>query len=598
MNVIKRDGREVQFQREKIINAISKASNEVSKSGVAEIPQSIINGIAEELEKKYTAENYAVSVEYIQDDIEMELMKKGYYEVARAYIRYRYERQLYRNGNSTDGKILSLVDGTNEDVIQENSNKNPRIAATQRDYIAGEVSRDITKRILLPKDIKEADENGIIHFHDSDYFIEHIPNCCLVNLDDMLKNGTVINGSLIETPKSFSTACNIATQIMAQIASNQYGGQSESLAHLVDFIDVSRQKIKLKELDTYIQYAGHEPMTDQEYEKYLGVVDKRVREEVRDGVQTIQYQINTLMTTNGQTPFVTLFMYLGEVPEGKKRDDFAILIEEVLKQRIQGIKNEKGVWITPAFPKLIYVLEKDNITEDSPYWYLTKLAAKCTAKRMVPDYISEKKMLEIKGDVYTCMGCVDGKAVVTYAYDGSVYTESFEQMWDRLSYYFRIDKQPNLIDFVMQTPGVTIFDQKVGFVNNYGIIKNHSSEWLRITFSNGAVIMCTPDHPFENEDGKIVFARDLTESDLIAAKASWADPNKTCHIVKVEPVHKDGFSYDVTTSSEHFTVSGIYSHNCRSFLTPDDFTESGVGNVSNAKNYVPGKHRYYGRLIS
>lgn len=439
MNVIKRDGREVQFQREKIINAISKASNEVSKSGVAEISQSIINGIAEELEKKYTAENYAVSVEYIQDDIEMELMKKGYYEVARAYIRYRYERQLYRNGNSTDGKILSLVDGTNEDVIQENSNKNPRIAATQRDYIAGEVSRDITKRILLPKDIKEADENGIIHFHDSDYFIEHIPNCCLVNLDDMLKNGTVINGSLIETPKSFSTACNIATQIMAQIASNQYGGQSESLAHLVDFIDVSRQKIKLKELDTYIQYAGHEPMTDQEYEKYLGVVDKRVREEVRDGVQTIQYQINTLMTTNGQTPFVTLFMYLGEVPEGKKRDDFAILIEEVLKQRIQGIKNEKGVWITPAFPKLIYVLEKDNITEDSPYWYLTKLAAKCTAKRMVPDYISEKKMLEIKGDVYTCMGC-------------------------------------------------------------------------------------------------------------------------------------------------------------RSFLTPDDFTNAGVGNVSNAKNYVPGKHRYYGRF--
>lgn len=598
MNVIKRDGREVQFQREKIINAISKASSEVSKSGVAEIPQSIINGIAEELEKKYTAENYAVSVEYIQDDIEMELMKKGYYEVARAYIRYRYERQLYRNGNSTDGKILSLVDGTNEDVIQENSNKNPRIAATQRDYIAGEVSRDITKRILLPKDIKEADENGIIHFHDSDYFIEHIPNCCLVNLDDMLKNGTVINGSLIETPKSFSTACNIATQIMAQIASNQYGGQSESLAHLVDFIDVSRQKIKLKELDTYIQYAGHEPMTGQEYEKYLGVVDKRVREEVRDGVQTIQYQINTLMTTNGQTPFVTLFMYLGEVPEGKKRDDFAILIEEVLKQRIQGIKNEKGVWITPAFPKLIYVLEKDNITEDSPYWYLTKLAAKCTAKRMVPDYISEKKMLEIKGDVYTCMGCVDGKAVVTYAYDGSVYTESFEQMWDRLSYYFRIDKQPNLIDFVMQTPGVKIFDQKVGFVDNYGIIKNHSSEWLRITFSNGAVIMCTPDHPFENEDGKIVFARDLTESDLIASKASWADPNKTCHIVKVEPVHKDGFSYDVTTSSEHFTVSGIYSHNCRSFLTPDDFTESGVGNVSNAKNYVPGKHRYYGRLTS
>lgn len=404
MLVIKRDGREVPFCKEKIVDAISKANDEAKSSGVDHLSPIMISAIASELYAKFKVDGHAIAVEDIQDAIEMALMQKGYYDVAKIYIRYRYERQLYRNGNTTDGKILAIVDGSNETVIQENSNKNPKIAATQRDYIAGEVNRDITNRLLLPKDIKDAHEQGIIHFHDQDYFLEHIMNCCLVNLEDMLQNGTVINGTLVEKPHSFATACNIATQIMAQVASNQYGGQSESLAHLVPFIDISRQRIR-KNVKDELQNVECGSDTIER------ITEDRLKEEIKRGVQTIQYQINTLMTTNGQTPFVTIFMYLDEVPEGRARDDFAMLIEEVLNQRIEGVKNEKGVWITPAFPKIIYVLEEDNIHEDSKYWYLTKLAAKCTAKRMVPDYISEKKMRELKvdengdGHCYTCMGC-------------------------------------------------------------------------------------------------------------------------------------------------------------------------------------------------
>lgn len=404
MLVTKRDGREVPFCKEKIVDAISKANDEAKSSGVDHLSPIMISAIASELYAKFKVDGHAIAVEDIQDAIEMALMQKGYYDVAKIYIRYRYERQLDRNGNTTDGKILAIVDGSNETVIQENSNKNPKIAATQRDYIAGEVNRDITNRLLLPKDIKDAHEQGIIHFHDQDYFLEHIMNCCLVNLDDMLQNGTVINGTLVEKPHSFATACNIATQIMAQVASNQYGGQSESLAHLVPFIDISRQRIR-KNVEDELQDVECGSDTIER------ITEDRLKEEIRRGVQTIQYQINTLMTTNGQTPFVTIFMYLDEVPEGRARDDFAMLIEEVLNQRIEGVKNEKGVWITPAFPKIIYVLEEDNIHDDSKYWYLTKLAAKCTAKRMVPDYISEKKMKELKvdengdGHCYTCMGC-------------------------------------------------------------------------------------------------------------------------------------------------------------------------------------------------
>ena len=400
VNVIKRDGREVKFQKAKITTAIQKASDDVEHRGGSSMPLIAIQTIASELNNTFKARDCAISVEDIQDSIEMALMQRGYYDVARAYIRYRYERQIARNGNTTDGKIMSIVDGVNENVIQENSNKNPKIAATQRDYIAGEISRDMTSRLLLPSDIKEADEAGIIHFHDSDYFIQHIHNCCLINLKDMLMNGTVINGTLIEPPHTFATACNIATQVMAQVASNQYGGQSESLSHLVPFIGLSRKKIR-KELEDEFKSVNIN-VSDEDIDK---ITEKRLRDEIKDGVQTIQYQINTLMTTNGQTPFVSIFLYLNEVDTQEEKDDFAILIEEVLKQRIEGVKNEQGVWITPAFPKILYVLEEDNIRPGSKYYYLTELAAKCTAKRMVPDYISEKKMLEYKGDCYPCMGC-------------------------------------------------------------------------------------------------------------------------------------------------------------------------------------------------
>ena len=400
MNVIKRDGREDKFQKGKITLAVQKASDEVEKSGGEAMPQIAIQTIATEVYNNFKVQDCAVSVENIQDAIESLLMQRGYYDVAKTYIRYRYERQLARNGNTTDGKIMSIVDGVNEDVIQENSNKNPKIAATQRDYIAGEVSRDIVNRLILPKDIREAHEQGLIHFHDSDYAIQRMHNCCLINLEDMLQNGTVINGTLIEKPHSFATACNIATQVMAQVASNQYGGQSESLAHLVPFIDVSRKKIRKQVMEEVALLNSN--ATDEQINE---ITEGRLKEEIKRGVQTIQYQINTLMTTNGQTPFVSIFLYLNEVKDGREKDDFAMLIEEVLKQRIEGTKNEQGVWITPAFPKILYVLEEDNIHERDKYYYLTELAAKCTAKRMVPDYISEKKMLEYKGDCFPCMGC-------------------------------------------------------------------------------------------------------------------------------------------------------------------------------------------------
>ena len=411
MNVIKRDGREVEFDKSKIFDAIYKAMLEVDKVIPQEHMVENASEIANKLETKYSRMRRALTVEEIQDDVEKCLMRARLYDVAKAYITYRYEHAKLRNASSTDGKILSIVDNVNETVIQENSNKNPAILSTQRDYIAGEVSRDISTRLLLPPEIAKAHEEGIIHFHDADYYVQRMHNCCLVNLEDMLQNGTVINGTLVEKPHSFATACNVATQIMAQVASCQYGGQSESLAHLAPFVDISRQKIKKDVLDEFLEFAGHEPITDEENAEFNYVVEKRVKEEIKRGVQTIQYQINTLMTTNGQAPFVTVFMYLNEAKDEQTKKDLALVIEEVLRQRTQGVKNEKGIWITPAFPKLIYVLEEDNIREGTPYWYLTLLAAECTAKRMVPDYISEKKMLEYKidkngeGHCYPCMGC-------------------------------------------------------------------------------------------------------------------------------------------------------------------------------------------------
>ena len=359
-----------------------------------------IQRIAESVELSCQSLGRAPTVEEIQDFVEHQIMAHGAFEVAKRYITYRYNRSLVRKSNTTDDKILSLIECNNEEAKQENSNKNPVVNSTQRDYMAGEVSRDLTNRLLLPEDIVKAHEEGIIHFHDTDYYAQHMHNCDLVNLEDMLQNGTVITGTLIERPHSFATACNIATQIVAQVASNQYGGQSISLTHLAPFVDVSRQKIR-KQVLAEVEALGVDPTED----KITEIVEKRLREEIRRGVQTIQYQVVTLLTTNGQAPFITVFMYLNEARSEQEKRDLAVIIEEMLEQRYQGVKNEQGVWVTPAFPKLIYVLEEDNIHDDSPYYYLTQLAAKCTARRMVPDYISEKKMLELKGDVYPCMGC-------------------------------------------------------------------------------------------------------------------------------------------------------------------------------------------------
>ena len=398
MKIMKRNGTEVVFDITKIIAAITKANNTVGED--ARMTPVQIQRIAESVELSCQKMNRSPSVEEIQDLVESQIMAHGAYEVAKNYITYRYVRSLVRKSNTTDEKILSLIECCNEEAKQENSNKNPVVNSTQRDYMAGEVSRDLSERLLLPADIVEAHREGIIHFHDSDYYAQHMHNCDLVNLEDMLQNGTVITDTLIERPHSFSTACNIATQIIAQVASNQYGGQSISLAHLAPFVDVSRRKIR-RLVEQEMEALGIQPTR----EKIEELVETRLRDEVRRGVQTIQYQVLTLLTTNGQAPFVTVYMYLGEAKNEQERKDLALIIEETLEQRYQGVKNEKGVWITPAFPKLIYVLEEDNIHEDSPYWYLTKLAAKCTARRMVPDYISAKKMLELKGDVYTCMGC-------------------------------------------------------------------------------------------------------------------------------------------------------------------------------------------------
>lgn len=399
MKIIKRSGAEVSFDLDKIVAAIRKANDSVKDRD--KLTEDEISSIAEVVADHCEEMKHSPSVEEIQDMVENQLMKYNAYTMARNYITYRYKRALVRKSNSTDEQILTLLECNNEEVKQENSNKNPTVNSVQRDYMAGEVSKDITKRFLLAPDIVDAHEQGIIHFHDADYFAQHMHNCCLVNLEDMLQNGTVISETMIDTPKSFSTACNVATQCIAQIASSQYGGQSISLAHLAPFVQVSREKLRKEvraEMDKMQITLSDEQINE--------IAEMRVREEINRGVQMIQYQVITLMTTNGQAPFVTVFMYLDEAPEGQTRDDLAAVIEEMLNQRIRGVKNEKGVYITPAFPKLIYVLEEDNIHEDSKYWYLTKLAAKCTAKRMVPDYISEKIMKKLKdGNCYTCMGC-------------------------------------------------------------------------------------------------------------------------------------------------------------------------------------------------
>ena len=443
MNVIKRSGSETKFDVEKIYNAICKANNSLDEN--QRLPDSKIREITAAVEKECKKRKRASSVEEIQDLVEKSIMAAGKYELAKSYITYRYRRALARKANTTDDQILTLIECTNEEVLQENSNKNPVCNSVQRDYMAGEVSKDISKRILLPKDVIDAHNEGIIHFHDMDYFAQHMHNCDLVNLEDMLQNGTVISGTMIEKPKSFSTACNIATQIIAQVASSQYGGQSISLTHLAPFVQVSREKIT-QEVKEELAITG----VKMNEEQISTMVEERLKREIRKGIQTIQYQVVTLMTTNGQAPFVTVFMYLNEARNEREKKDLAFIIEETLKERIQGVKNEKGVWITSAFPKLIYVLEEDNVTKDSPYYYLTELAAKCSAKRLVPDYISEKKMLEYKvdkngeGHCYTCMGC------------RSFLTPYVDPVTNEPKYYGRFNQgvvTVNLIDIALSASG-------------------------------------------------------------------------------------------------------------------------------------------------
>ena len=486
MKIIKRNGTEAVFDIAKIRMAIQKANEEAVSS--ERLTPEQIDKIAKNIETACLGMNRAPGVEEIQDMVEESIMSEQAFSVARKYITYRYQRALIRKANSTDDKIMSLIECSNEEVKQENSNKNPTVNSVQRDYMAGEVSKDITKRMLLPKDIVDAHEQGIIHFHDADYFAQHMHNCDLVNLEDMLQNGTVISGTLIEKPHTFSTACNIATQIIAQVASSQYGGQSISLTHLAPFVQISREKIK-KDVISEIKLID----ADVSEEKIDEIVEKRLHDEICKGVQTIQYQVVTLMTTNGQAPFVTVFMYLNEAKDEKEKKDLALIIEEVLKQRYQGVKNEDGIWITPAFPKLIYVLEEDNITKDTPYYYLTELAAKCTAKRMVPDYISEKKMLELKvdkngeGHCYTCMGC---RSFLTPYVDEN----------GKPKYYGRFNQGVvtlNLVDIALSSGGDKekfwkIFDERLdlcyrALMCRHNRLKGTVSDVAPILWQNGAL---------------------------------------------------------------------------------------------------------------
>ena len=480
IRVIKRDGKEVEFRKENIKECIEKANSESISNGESGIEENVISELVDKIDNICTRKKRSVSVEEIQDIVETELMKKHYYEVAKRYIRYRHKRELARKINTTDDQIMSLINLQNEEIKQENSNKNPILIPTQRDYIAGEVSKDITKRFLLSQDIIDAHNEGIIHFHDMDYFIQPSHNCDLVNLEDMLQNGTVISGTMIEKPHSFSTACTITTQIIAQVASNQYGGQSISLTHLAPFVQKSREKIR-KDVEKEVKYMQGKILGIDQF-KIDQIIEQRVKEEIKRGVQTIQYQVVTLMTTNGQSPFVTIFMYLNEAKNEQEKHDLALIIEEVIKQRYQGTKNEKGVWITPAFPKLIYVLEEDNISEDSKYFYLTELAAKCTAKRLVPDYISEKIMKELKNEnCFPVMGC---RSALSPWKDGD----------DKYKFYGRFNKGVvtiNLPDVALSskkdmTTFWSIFDERLELCHK-ALIKRY--ERLKGTISDVAPIL-------------------------------------------------------------------------------------------------------------
>lgn len=513
IKVIKRNGKKVDFDASKIRTAIGKANAEVPP--VEQMSDVQMDAATEMVVKSIFDAGHDIGIEDIQEMVILAIQRLGAFRVATVYTEYRYKRQLARHQNTTDEDILKLIGGANKEMAEENANKDTTLASTQRDYIAGIVSRDVTSRLLLPEHISKAHQEGLLHFHDADYFIQPIFNCCLINLGDMLENGIVVNGKMIETPKSFQVACTVTTQIISCVASNQYGGQSVDVCHLGKYLRYSRDKYRRKILAA----LGDAELNSDAVER---LVDERVHTELSSGIQTIQYQLNTLMTTNGQSPFVTLFLYLRD--DDPYIEENALIIEEILKQRIQGIKNDVGVYITPAFPKLVYVLDENNCLKGGKYDYLTELAARCSAKRMYPDYISAKKMREnYEGNVFSPMGCVDGDEVVSYKWMGHLYTESFSRMWNRLSDVYAVQEQrsgdPDYL--YMDTPdGVEIFDTKEGFVKNHRIIRNKAKNWMRVTFSNGRVLTCTDDHPFETENRGIVYAKDLTPNDMIRIEHS------------------------------------------------------------------------------
>ena len=567
MYVIKRDGSQVHFDAYKICEAINKANN--AYEGSDKLSPKMIDEIVEKINYKCSKLDRAVSVEEIQDMVEDCIMSLGRYRLAKEYITYRYKHALMRKSNDLDRKILNLIDCKNEEVLQENSNKNPTINSTQRDYIAGEYSKDISNRLLLPEDIQKAHNEGLIHFHDMDYFIQKMHNCCLINLEDMLQNGTVISETKIDTPHSFTTACNIATQIIAQVASSQYGGATISLAHLAPFVDVSRKKI-INNIKEELEISGA-TLTEEQIKE---IAEERLKREIKSGIQTIQYQIVTLMTTNGQAPFITESMYLNEAKNEQEKHDLAMIIEETLRQRYKGTKNKQGVYVTPTFPKLIYVLQDDNIHEGDEYYYLTIMAAQCTAKRMVPDYISEKKMKELKeGTVVIPMGAVFGKEVITYKLNNQLFVESFERAWDRLVsiYGGSMIKLIGAKSEFIVPENMLIFDSSSnGFVKVKKFIRNDDyNRWNRVKF-NGRVLTLTSDHPLPTQRGRIA-VEDLKPGDTVPASKyeKESDFSKEYTVESVEFLGNIGeYEYDVETESDRFDVSGINSHNCRSMLSP------------------------------
>ena len=567
MYVIKRDGSQVHFDAYKICEAINKANN--AYEGSDKLSPKMIDEIVEKINYKCSKLDRAVSVEEIQDMVEDCIMSLGRYRLAKEYITYRYKHALMRKSNDLDRKILNLIDCKNEEVLQENSNKNPTINSTQRDYIAGEYSKDISNRLLLPEDIQKAHNEGLIHFHDMDYFIQKMHNCCLINLEDMLQNGTVISETKIDTPHSFTTACNIATQIIAQVASSQYGGATISLAHLAPFVDVSRKKI-INNIKEELEISGA-TLTEEQIKE---IAEERLKREIKSGIQTIQYQIVTLMTTNGQAPFITESMYLNEAKNEQEKHDLAMIIEETLRQRYKGTKNKQGVYVTPTFPKLIYVLQDDNIHEGDEYYYLTIMAAQCTAKRMVPDYISEKKMKELKeGTVVIPMGAVYGKEVITYKLNNQLFVESFERAWDRLVsiYGGSMIKLIGAKSEFIVPENMLIFDSSSnGFVKVKKFIRNDDyNRWNRVKF-NGRVLTLTSDHPLPTQRGRIA-VEDLKPGDTVPSSKyeKESDFSKEYTVESVEFLGNIGeYEYDVETESDRFDVSGINSHNCRSMLSP------------------------------